>query len=776
MQSSKYLIAQGPVNWVEGLEKYYAEDEEKRRRHGEELAARDAEAAQIRKEESPIRALASLAEFSTIVHKAVKKDKVKEKDKTALEQQTARYKVKQTLSEDEQKQAITALKEATENLKFDGAKWENLIRNGNYTPAAKKLLLGQHGSSIVRIQEALGFNDLQRLPQTLQTYLNDNQTSQFALELEEARNSGDYVAERNLYEKFARTRWAEHGFEDDFAIANFDKPLQKLLNTKDVLSKVYYNKVLHNELEKTWNTNFDTAKALHDGGDKNALSRELYNFSTTLDHDKPRVLAHLNRMVRSGQLTRKEWNAMMAGELPEEAKYPAGNLGSHMISTEQKLFIDKEIQAYEHVVVKNAEATVTSAAITLRSKIMNSEDDTPIEELQADKDNMLLRMERMGLQNTDAYKDLVNTDPTLNNREASIAILKDNYAYINGNLQSHRLKDKENFPLTIKSGAVLKQINDLVEQDEIYYRDVSLPTTHKDHVKLSDAILKTSKGQKQKLSTGIVTTTDEFNKLSEEIALKRQEFHIEARKAYPNNNVRAGAEAESHFQQWLIGEGINEIDDGQNPAAGRFSPTNEGIYRISKEERRAVTESSGVGTKANTRYWSQDLISTHTVFGGDKDAALNSPNSLTSHGDIQGSLMNTVRDDKGNIKPYYSPEIIFKARALRMQPAQLLLRQIQALKNSKDFKDQDFYKRHNLAAYEEVLKNDPAIKIEEALVNMTDNKGKKLLFLWQNGVETMTANQITRLIDELSGFRWHKALTATEEIDPTFGHTIRTFN
>ena len=84
-----------------------------------------------------------------------------------------------------------------------------------------------------------------------------------------------------------------------------------------------------------------------------------------------------------------------------------------------------------------------------------------------------------------------------------------------------------------------------------------------------------------------------------------------------------------------------------------------------------------------------------------------------------------------------------------MQPAQLLLRQIQALKNSKDFKDQDFYKRHNLAAYEEVLKNDPAIKIEEALVNMTDNKGKKLLFLWQNGVETMTANQITRLIDEL---------------------------
>ena len=113
--------------------------------------------------------------------------------------------------------------------------------------------------------------------------------------------------------------------------------------------------------------------------------------------------------------------------------------------------------------------------------------------------------------------------------------------------------------------------------------------------------------------------------------------------------------------------------------------------------------------------------------------------------------MNTVRDDKGNIKPYYSPEIIFKARALRMQPAQLLLRQIQALKNSKDFKDKDFYKRHNLAAYEEVLKNDPAIKIEEALENYAD---AKLLFLWRRGVEYMSGNQLTRLIDELAGFKW----------------------
>ena len=104
----------------------------------------------------------------------------------------------------------------------------------------------------------------------------------------------------------------------------------------------------------------------------------------------------------------------------------------------------------------------------------------------------------------------------------------------------------------------------------------------------------------------------------------------------------------------------------------------------------------------------------------------------------------------------------------------LILQQIQALQNG-DHKDKDFYKRHNLKAYEEILKNDPAIKIEEALVNMTDDKGEKLLFLWRNGVENMSANQITRLIDELSGFKWNKALTETGEIDETFGHTIRTF-
>ena len=52
------------------------------------------------------------------------------------------------------------------------------------------------------------------------------------------------------------------------------------------------------------------------------------------------------------------------------------------------------------------------------------------------------------------------------------AILKDNHAYFEGNKQSHRLKDKENFQLTIKSGAspLANFINSFLHDDHVISR------------------------------------------------------------------------------------------------------------------------------------------------------------------------------------------------------------------------------------------------------------------------------------------------------------------
>ncbi len=75
MESSKYLIAGGTTNWVEGLAAYYAKDEEKRRRHGEALKQRDAAALKVQAAESPIKALEGLSKLSITVGKLAQQQK-----------------------------------------------------------------------------------------------------------------------------------------------------------------------------------------------------------------------------------------------------------------------------------------------------------------------------------------------------------------------------------------------------------------------------------------------------------------------------------------------------------------------------------------------------------------------------------------------------------------------------------------------------------------------------------------------------------------------------
>ena len=79
MDSAKYLIAGGTTNWVEPLAKFYADDERKRREHGERLRARDAEQLKVMAEQSPIKILEKLASFSKSVSTLVNYQKQAEK-------------------------------------------------------------------------------------------------------------------------------------------------------------------------------------------------------------------------------------------------------------------------------------------------------------------------------------------------------------------------------------------------------------------------------------------------------------------------------------------------------------------------------------------------------------------------------------------------------------------------------------------------------------------------------------------------------------------------
>lgn len=777
MKSSKYLIAGGTVNWTEGLAKYYAEDERKRREHGERLAQRDAAQLQADKAASPIGALRDLANLSTTVSKIVKQQKAAAAQNAEAEKLEADVLLTKNILPKEWDEINRITRESVNNLKFDGAIFtSNVNASKVLSTAAKKTLTAQHGSSLYRIHEQIGFRSLRNLDAAIEAYgaTDEGKDNDFQTKLDQARNSGDHLKVQEIYKKFAFTQFTKFGFNNKFIATNFSKPLDKFLNSRGTLEKLYYQDLHHTEQEIDWDNRFDSARKLYDNGDTTALTNEFHSQLEESNRNKGRIVTNYYRLGKSGRLTRDEYRALREGDLDEKLKFKAGSKGKDLLNDEQWAQIERGISENEAATVNGVTAAAQQQALTALATIHKGEG--TVDELTQIKTAALRSMANAGLTDTKEYKKVEGTDVTFQKPEAVADIRQANHGYLAGSLQHHRLKDKKNFE-TIKSGSVQDELNALALADEQYYRDVSLPTTHKDHVDAAGERLKSSPSQKKRIS-GLAQVIDdsEFKELSKEVALKRQEFHIIARAENPGNNIRASAQAEAAFKQWEIDNGINEVDDGDNDNAGILSPTNEGIYRISKEKRDALYESNATGTRSTSIGWGQDLSAAHTQSGGNKEKALNTANSFTSHGDIQAALIEkAVVDDQNNFKPYYSPELIFKARALRIQPAQLLLKQIQALNNrDSSHKDKDFYERHNLQAYEEILKNDPGMKIEEALVNMSDDKGEKLLFLWRNGVENMTANQITRLIDSLSGFKWHPSLSSVKT-DETFGHTIRTF-
>ena len=756
MESSKYLIAGGTTNWVEGLAKYYAEDEEKRRRYGEQLRQRDAQALKVMEAQSPIKMLEKLSSFSQTLGKLSQQQKKLAQQNAETERSIANVLLTKNIKAEEWEEVNRITRESVNDLKFEGALFKkNINASKLLSPAAKKTLTAQHGSSIYRIHEQIGFRSLRDLDAAIEAYgaTEAGKKENFQVNLDEVRASGDHIAEKEIYKRFAFKQFNELGFNDEFIATNFYKPLEKFVGTKGVMSQLMYEKIHHTEQELDWDNRFDSARELYAQGDTTALTYEFHSQLVEANNDKGRLATHYYRLAKSGKLTRDEFRALKEGDLPIPLDFKAGDKGEALLSKEQWAQIERGISEHDAATVNGVVTAAQKQALTALATIHKGEG--TVDEMTQLKNAALRSMANAGLKDTKRYKELEDTDVTFQRPEAVADIRQANHGYLAGSLQHHRLKDKKNFE-TIKSGSVKGELNALVLADEQYYRDVSLPTTHKGHVDAAEERLKSSPSQKKRIS-GLAQVIDdpEFDKLSNEVALKRQEFHIIARAENPDNNVRASAQAEDAFAKWEIANGINEVDTGDNDNAGILSATPEGIYRISKEKRAALYESSARGTLSNSRQWGQDMSTAYIQSGGNKEAALNTANSFTSHGDIQAAVIeNAVVDDRNNFKPYYSPEIIFKARALRIQPAQLLLKQIQALNKSSNYNDKQFYKRYNLKQYEEILKKDPGIKIEEALVNMADDKGEKLLFLWRNGVENMTANQITRLIDSLSGFKW----------------------
>ena len=219
MKSSKYLIAGGTVNWTEGLAKYYAEDERKRREHGERLAQRDAAQLQADKAASPIGALRDLANLSTTVSKIVKQQKAAAAQNAEAEKLEADVLLTKNILPKEWDEINRITRESVNNLKFDGAIFtSNVNASKVLSTAAKKTLTAQHGSSLYRIHEQIGFRSLRNLDAAIEAYgaTDEGKDNDFQTKLDQARNSGDHLKVQEIYKKFAFTQFNKFGFNRIF--------------------------------------------------------------------------------------------------------------------------------------------------------------------------------------------------------------------------------------------------------------------------------------------------------------------------------------------------------------------------------------------------------------------------------------------------------------------------------------------------------------------------------------------------------------------------------
>ena len=330
MKSSKYLIAGGTINWTESLAKYYAEDERKRREHGERLAQRDAQQLEANRRASPIGALRDLAQLSSTVSKLVQQQKVNEE------------KEKQKRLYENEIEWLTAEKdEAGAKLRKEfGYKWSADVNDikqqkielnkrmnlpGNKErfeayPELRDLILKSSAASIIEQQEWRGHE----LSKTSHIVWNDaiNNDPDTQVEFEKIKNNPIEV--RQHYKRFVNDLLLDQGFTKEFIAANYSQQINRIADSKSVMAKLDYNRVslATKELESA-----ATLKAsLEKGADQVAFTAQSLILNGV---DTSRGITHadsqqnftnmLSRLIAAGEISPDIRDLIKIGEVKHEA-------------------------------------------------------------------------------------------------------------------------------------------------------------------------------------------------------------------------------------------------------------------------------------------------------------------------------------------------------------------------------------------------------------------------------------------------------------------------
>ena len=767
MESSKYLIAGDTTNWVEGLAEYYAKDEEKRRRYGEQLRQRDQAALKVMEAKSPIKMLEKLSSFSQTLGKLSKQQKkiAKQNAETERLQAATDWSL---LNKDDRKIARDLLlqNEGIKDLKIKYAQWgQALEASESLSSEAKKILRTQHGGYLARLHEHMGFETLEGLQSSLRAKAKETgkyivggkEYDSFQAAWDLARQDGD---EENFLKQYAFGELNKLGFNKEFIANNYYKPLDKWLGTKGVMSKLRSDKTYISE-EEINKDNYFTAALKRLDYDPGAGANELELQLTELNYDKPAMVNRLQRLIKSDRLEEHEILAIKEGKLDDDVLerlgFKAGSTGKDLLSDEQWAQVDAAMLEHKVAVNNQHQAGLQGS----KTSLLASVNDGSFAQNGGTQESFELEAQKLfalGLPKEDYNKlmDIKVIDQTKEKFDETI----DKYSSkINaGEIDAKHTQDAIGAETNVNAQAALKKTSD----DYIkVQRDNKIPDHATRQSNVQNRILSVHR-QTSLMKAGKLYGVSEG--MAAEIAGLENQIMWNLYQANPKTTTLK-EDTEAKLFQVLNQRGFYAKPN--SPEAGIYTPDTNGEhtnYRNALAARRLkvpnwdMVEANRTSTLTEVANWDQGF-DTHKILAKDnrsddqtlQDTMINTL-GLLEPDDIVSPVQFLALDDKGSLigkdqKFKTTPKLDYLAGKFpNKTKLQLWKAQARALINSDDPKHQDLVK---LTKLKDKLKAiETASKIEETVeqfLNRTGDKG--LLFHFYRGRGTWSPNVAQKMMN-----------------------------
>ena len=741
MTNSYNPIALKPIDYATPLQNVYAEQSAALDRYHAQLRERDKqkEAATLNLPEI----FSKLASFSQSIAAAKQAHDTGKAEKTAADNAEIEWKRAEAKVDDERiNKAVEKLKDS-QYLKKDLDKFkaevEKLIISGDLDRNEGDYVISLHGGKFLKEQEFIGYQKTKDMLPAFRTHLSNDKTGE-AQRLWDS-NINNPKAQTAQIRKFAIDSYREVGLDKDYVIDNHWSSIQKQLNTKNVLSKIKYDKTKLTERSLEIDEEINVAAAQIDNNPSSLtfqaqlhIKEGAIKSNVTIEKSKENYTNRLYRLGKAGNLQQHEFNAIKTGTLED---HPAGTTGEVLLKPEQWKRIQQGINEYATATVTQHEALEIAGATNIEAQIISGEG--AVEDLQKLKEDGLLRLSRTLGTNHEAYKSLDSLDPTLQSPESYAATRAEYRGYYTGNDLGKLLQNKESFK-SITNKRVSKELLDKVKEAEEYLADAGLPTTWDKLLTASKDEILTSPAQQQNLKRDKVFS-EETKRIQTELAQKRLQIHLYMKDKYPDP-IEASAQADKAYKEWKDSEGFNVKDvAGNEEIVGRLSPNIEGEYVRAGFLREARVENNTKPSTYQIGHWSAKTQKAIIKANGNIEDMLNKPESLIDKEDALGAFIEPSQT--GEFQLFYSPELVTKSLAIGKQPGYVLKKTVEALIADPTYKD--YVKKFKLKEKLKILENAPDLRLKEII----DKLGDKDLITQYNyrGITSFTPKQLTRLMN-----------------------------